>query len=85
MQSGGFGICCGTTLAKSNMRGKQICDGKKIELCGRTEEGPGVLLLFQSTDRHQRVSAHQIGRARQLKGNFKSGTRRSRCLLDFIV
>ena len=33
MQSGGFGICCGTTLAKSNMRGKQICDGKKIELC----------------------------------------------------
>ena len=33
---GGLGrICCGTTLAKSNMRGKQICDGKKIELRDR--------------------------------------------------
>ena len=26
-------VLCGTALAKSNMRGKQICDGKKIELC----------------------------------------------------
>ena len=32
---GGGRICCGTTLAKSNMRGKQICDGKKIELRDR--------------------------------------------------
>ena len=35
---GVFGICCGTTLAKSNMRGKQICDGKKIELCREGRE-----------------------------------------------
>ena len=31
-------VLCGTALAKSNMRGKQICDGKKIELCREGRE-----------------------------------------------